>query len=72
MSAPLDDVETDDPGYSETEMTPPDWAQPLQPLRVEGESWENAEPEEERDALAEGTPVEPFSADVPKADERSR
>jgi hypothetical protein len=71
-TAPMDDVETDDLGYSETEMAPLDWTQPLQPLRVEGESWEETEPEEERDALDEGAPEEPFSAEVSEAVERAR
>jgi hypothetical protein len=71
-TAPMDDVETDDLGYSETEMKPADWAQPLQPLAVEGEAWEEPEPEEERDVLDEGAPAEPFSADVPEAAERGK
>jgi Family of unknown function (DUF6763) len=69
-TAPMDDVEADDLGYTETDMAPADWARPLQPLRVEGESWEETEPEEERDALGEGTPAEPLSAEVPETNER--
>ncbi len=71
-TAPMDDVEQDDLGYSETDMKPADWSQPLQPVRTERESWEEAEPEEERDVLGEGTPAEPFSADIPEANRRSR
>lgn len=71
-TGPVDDVEVDDLGYSETEMKPLDWTQPLEPLKVEGESWEEAEPEEERDALGEGVPPEAFSADLPEAKERLR
>jgi len=71
-TAPVDDVETDDLGYSETEMTAADWTQPLQPLQVESESWEDTEPEEERDVLGEGTPDEPFTEDTPEAEERGR
>lgn len=71
-TAPMDDVEPDDLGYSDTGMAPTDWAQPLQPVKTEGESWEETEPEEERDALGEGTPSEPFSTELPDADERSR
>jgi len=71
-TAPMDDVEADDLGYSETGMAPAEWAQPPQPLRVEGESWEEVEPEEERDALGEGTPEEPFSAEIPEANKRVR
>lgn len=69
-TAPMDSVQADDLGYSETEMKSADWTRPLQPLRVEGEAWEDIEPEEERDALGEGAPAEPFSAEVAEAGER--
>lgn len=69
-TAPMDDIETDDLGYSETEMTAKDWNEPLQPLTTQGESWEDTESEEERDALGEGTSVEPFASDVPEAEGR--
>ncbi|MDE2136818.1 MAG: hypothetical protein KGJ68_05230 [Gammaproteobacteria bacterium] len=39
-TGPVDDVEHDDLGYSETEMTDADWTQPLLPLRPAGEAWE--------------------------------
>jgi len=71
-TGPMDDVETDDLGYSETEMAPGDFTQLLEPARVEGGSWEEAEPEEERDPLGEGGPEEPFTADVPEADKWAR
>jgi hypothetical protein len=71
-TGPIDDVEKDDLGYSDTEMAPSDWTQPLLPLRVAGESWENTVPDEERDPLGEGAPQESFSADTPEADERAR
>lgn len=71
-TGPMDDVETDDLGYSDTEMRPADWTLPLQPFRVDRESWEDTEPEEERDPFGEGTPWEPFSRDLPEADERAR
>ena len=71
-TAPMDDVETDDLGYSETGMTAADWNEPLQALQVEGESWEETEPEEERDVLGEGAPEEPFTEDTPEAGERGR
>jgi hypothetical protein len=71
-TGPMDDVETDDLGYSETEMAPVDFTQPLQPVRVERENWEDSEPEEERDPLGEGTPEEPFTADLPEADRQTR
>jgi hypothetical protein len=71
-TGPVDDVETDDLGYSESEMKPLDWTQPLEPLKVEGETWEETEAREERDALGEGVPVEEFTADLPEAKARLR
>ena len=69
-TAPLDDVETDDLGYSETAMTTGDWAQPLQPIAMAAEAWEAPEPEEDRDALGEGAPAEPLAADLEEGPER--
>jgi len=69
-TGPVDNVEMDDLGYSETAMSPGDWTQELRPFRVEGEPWEDSRPEEERDAFGAGSPREALSADVPEADER--
>jgi hypothetical protein len=63
-TAPLDDVEVDDLGYSETDMTAADWAQPLQPIATATEASEAPEAEEELDALGEGVPAEPLAADL--------
>ena len=71
-TAPMDDVETDDLGYSDTGMKPADWGQPLQPPGAENEAWQETEPEEERDMLGDGKPEEPFSEETPEAAERSR
>jgi len=71
MTAPMDDIETDDLGYSETDMSEADWREPLQPLRVEAESWESTEAEEDADALGEGVPAELYTADTPEAAERA-
>jgi hypothetical protein len=71
-TGPVDDVEVDDLGYSDTEMKPFDWVQPLQLLKVNRESWEDSEPEEERDALTEGAPAEPFCEDIAAVRERAR
>jgi hypothetical protein len=69
-TAPMDNIESDDLGYSETDMAAEDWARPLQQLRAEGETWEDTEAEDERYALGEGAPIESFSAKVPEAAER--
>ncbi len=72
VTASVDDIETDDLGYSETDMTEADWEEPLQPLRAQEEGWEDAEPEDERDPLGEGQPAEAFAAEVREAQEWAR
>lgn len=76
-TGPVDDVERDDLGYSETDMTAADWTEPLQSLRAEGEvgieeeeegdegETEMLTPDEER--LAEGViaPIQRLMIDVP-------
>lgn len=66
------DVGHDDLGYSETEMSGADWAQPLQSLRAdedergEGkEPWEETAAADERDPEAQGAPEEPLASDIP-------
>lgn len=79
-TGPVDDVEIDDLGYSDTEMRPQDWVTPLrqfgaaEPIQ---EAWEDAsdadEPAydaEETDQEGGGTPEVVFIADVPAALER--
>jgi Family of unknown function (DUF6763) len=72
VTASVDDIETDDLGYSETDMTEADWEELLQPLRAQEEGWEDTEPEEERDPLGEGRPAEPFIAETAEAQECTR
>jgi hypothetical protein len=71
-TGPMDDVEADDLGYSDTAMKPADWTLPLQPLKAESEAWEDTLAEDELDALGEDGSREPFSGDVPEADELAR
>ena len=46
-TGPIDDVERDDLGYSETDMTGADWAEPLEPYRPVLEAWEDTAADEE-------------------------
>jgi len=62
-TGPLDDVEVDDLGYSETDMEAADWAEPLQPFQPQPEAWEDETPEEERDPEGEGSMTEELSTD---------
>jgi hypothetical protein len=52
-TGPVDDVQVDDLGYSETDMTAADWIQSLQPFRPARESWEESNPDAETDADSE-------------------
>ena len=53
-SGPVDNVEEDDTGYSETQMSTGDWTGPLEDNRPEpGEAWEDPRPEDEREAPEE-------------------
>ena len=46
-TGPVDDVERDDLGYSETDMSGTDWAEPMRSLRTEGEGGQVAAETEE-------------------------
>lgn len=70
-TAPMDDIETDDLGYSETDMSEADWQETLRPLRVQPESWEDTALEDEGDPLGEVRPAEPFTADTGEAEEQT-
>ena len=72
-TGPVDDVEVDDLGYSQTEMTARDWAAPLQELGVAEpaeEEWEATSDVDERDPEGEGKPLEEFALEDPVARER--
>ncbi|MGA2840653.1 MAG: DUF6763 family protein [Steroidobacteraceae bacterium] len=64
-TGPVDDVEVDDLGYTETDMAEADWSAPLQPLAPAGEAWEDTTDETERDAEGEGVPEEELALDNP-------
>lgn len=72
-TGPVDDVERDDLGYTETDMRGEDWAEPLQTLRPEEkaeEAWQDETAEDERDPQGEGAPVEDLASDDPAAASR--
>ncbi|MGO8856150.1 MAG: DUF6763 family protein [Steroidobacteraceae bacterium] len=66
-TGPVDTVEVDDLGYSETAMTAEDWAAPLQPLSGTQEAREDPSGEEDLDPEGEGVPVEELALDNPAA-----
>lgn len=55
-TGPMDDVEVDDLGFSDTQMEAPDREVPIQPLRVEEQVWEEAREEEDSESEEEGLP----------------
>lgn len=71
-TGPLDDVETDDLGVTETLMTANDWSAPLQPLVTSGEAWEQTTDETENDPEGDGAPEEELVLDYPIASVRLR
>lgn len=73
-TGPVDDVERDDLGYTETDMTSEDWAEPLETVHSveEKEPSQDATAEDERDPEGEGAPVEELALDNPLAARRLR
>ena len=75
-TGPVDDVERDDLGYSETDMSDADWVEPTQALRAQEEEGEKAA--EDAAEGDEGTPedesplVEELALDNPVVAERLR
>jgi hypothetical protein len=58
-SGPVDNLETDDSGFSETDMTNSDWRESLEEVpREPKEAWEDSAPEDERDDWDEGATSE--------------
>lgn len=66
----LDDVETDALGYSETDMTPSDWAEALEPARAgqAPEVWQDSRDETEQDPESKRL-REPLSPEDPSLGE---
>jgi hypothetical protein len=65
-TGPMDDVETDDLGYTETSMTRRDWEKPLEETGEDTEEWEDERPEDERDELDEGESSEDLYGTEPE------
>src|ERR1017187_4239735 len=71
-TGPIDAVDPEDLGYSETEMTAKDWEAPLQPISVTQEAWEDPSEEEDLDPEGEGVPAEELALNNPTARELLR
>lgn len=59
-TGPVDDIERDDLGYTETDMTDRDWRKSLQEEQSSEEEWEDETPEDERDDWGEGDSSEDY------------
>jgi hypothetical protein len=59
-TGPFDDVERDDLGDTEADLTERDWRAPLDSAGAAPEAWEDATPADERDEWDEGKPQEPY------------
>jgi hypothetical protein len=64
-TGPMDDVETDDLGYSETAMAEKDWRTSIDASGQPRESWQDEKPEDERDEWGEGKSTEEVSDSEP-------
>jgi len=64
-TGPVDDVETDDLGYSETSMKETEWQAPLESNQPSKEAWEDERPEDERDEPEEGDSAEELYGSEP-------
>ena len=60
-TGPYDDIERDDLGYTDTEMTAEDWRAPMEGAPPHPEAWKDTTPEDEKDEWAEGRPEEPYA-----------
>jgi len=67
-TGPVDDVEVDDLGYTETDMTRKDWAEPLEAIHDTAageEAWQDATPANESDSTADESRPEEITSDQP-------
>jgi hypothetical protein len=71
-TGPLDDIELDDLGLTETDMTPQDWRQPLEPIQAAEEPWQDARPPDELEEEEEGRPIEPYAQEQETVRDRTR
>lgn len=58
-TGPFDDIETDDLGLTETDMSPRDWRTSLEPMQPAEETWQDAAAAMEEEE--EDRPLEPYA-----------
>ena len=64
-TGPIDDVQFDDLGCSQTELSAADWFEPLQPFRAAEQVLEEPADEDESVPLSEGAPAEELVPEDP-------
>ncbi|MDE2294993.1 MAG: hypothetical protein KGL36_05985 [Gammaproteobacteria bacterium] len=62
-TGPYDDVERDDLGYTDTEMTSEDWRAPVEGAPPGREAWQDPSPDDAIADWSEGRPEEPYGAE---------
>ncbi|HEY0943600.1 MAG TPA: DUF6763 family protein [Steroidobacter sp.] len=67
-TGPYDDIETDDLGMTETDMSTQDWRRSLEPVQ---QPWQDTLPPDELEE-EEGPPLELYAQEVKPADDRAR
>jgi hypothetical protein len=70
-TGPVDHIDVEDLGYSETAMTASDWEAPLHSLPVGGERWESSIAEDENALTVQSSPSEDLSVDSVIARDRA-
>lgn len=71
-TGPYDDVETDDLGMTETDMSTQDWRRSLEPVQPLEEPWQDTRPPDELEEEEEGRPVELYAQEVKPTDDLAR
>lgn len=64
-TGPVDDVERDDLGYTETDMSDRDWRKALAEEKDSKEEWEDESPEDDDDEWGDGEPSEDYYESEP-------
>jgi len=70
-TGPVDDVEVDDLGYSETDMRAGDWSTPLEPFQAAAEAWQDPSQPQDGAPEVESLPREDVVVDSAHARDRA-
>jgi hypothetical protein len=71
-TGPFDDVEPDDLGLTETDMSAQEWRQPLEPMQTPEEPWQDTRPPDELEEEEGGRPPELYTQEQDEVKDRAR